>query len=87
MRKGKNLRTWFYYGGSPPFSGQAQVDAAAKVEDDSERCGDVWARATEGLWEKEEEEWGRPAVPIYKEIGEQAGVKNEEGQNDDYPAN
>ena len=49
MRKGKNLRTQFYYGGSPPFSGQAQVDAAAKVEDDGERCRGGGARATEGL--------------------------------------
>ena len=87
MRKSKNLQTQIYYGGALPFSGQAQVDAAAKVEDDGEHCGGSRVRAIEGLREKEEEEWGRPAVPIYKEIGEQAGVKNEEGQNDDYPAN
>ena len=79
MRKGKNFRMQFYYEGSPLFSGQAQVDAAAKVEDDGERCGGGGVRATEGLREKEEEEWGRPAVPIYKEIGEQAGAKIEEG--------
>ena len=69
------------------FSGQTQVDAAAKVEDDDERYSGGGARAKEGLWEKEGEEWGRPAVPIYKEIGEQAGAKKEEGQNDEYPAN
>ena len=55
MRKGKNLRTQFYYGGLPPFSGQAQVDATAQVEDDDEHCGSDGARATEGLREKEEE--------------------------------
>ena len=56
MRKSKNLRTQFYYGGSPPFSEQAQGDAVAKVEDDGERCSGGGARATKGLREKEEEE-------------------------------
>ena len=80
MWKSRDLWTQIYYGGSTPFSGQAQVDAAAKVEDDGERCGGGGARATEGLREKEEEELGRPAVPIYKEIDEQAGTKKEEGK-------
>ena len=80
MQKSKNLRTQIYYKGSLPFSGQAQVDAAAKVEDDGKRCGGGGAWATEGLWENEEEEWGGPGVPIYKEIGEQAGAKNKEGK-------
>ena len=58
VRKSKDIRMQFCYGGSPPFSGQAQVDAATKVEDDDERCGGSGggARATEGLREKEEEE-------------------------------
>ena len=46
----------FYYGGSSPFLGQAEVDAAAKVEDDGERCGGGGVRAIEGLRYKEEEE-------------------------------
>ena len=58
VRKGKNLRMQIYCGGSPPFSGQAQGDAAAKVEDGGERCGGG-ARAAEGLREKEDEERGR----------------------------
>ena len=38
------------------FLGQAQVDAAAKVVDDGERCGGGGVRAKERLREKEEEE-------------------------------
>ena len=39
-----------------PFSGQAQGDAAAEVEDDCERCSGGDARATDGLQEEEGEE-------------------------------
>ena len=48
-----------YCRGSSPFSGRAQGDEAAKVEDDGERCGGGGARMTERWREKEEEERGR----------------------------
>ena len=38
------------------FSGRAQGDAAANVEDDGERCGGGGAREAERWREKEEEE-------------------------------
>ena len=44
-----------YCGGSPPFFGRAQGDAAAKVEDDDERCGGGGVRMAERWREKEEE--------------------------------
>ena len=59
-----------YCGGSPPFSGQAQVDAAAGVEEDEVRCGGGGARAAVGSREEEDDGKGeneeRPVVPIYK---------------------
>ena len=70
MQKGKDLRTQIYCGGSPPFSGQAQVDAAAGVEEDEVRCGGGGARATEGSREEEDDGKGEneeiPVVLIYK---------------------
>ena len=38
------------------FSGQTQGDAAAKVEDDGERCGGGGAQAVEELREEEGED-------------------------------
>ena len=60
-----------YRGGSPPFYGSTQVDAAAEVEEDEVLCGVGGARTTEGLREEEDAGKGeneeRPVVPIYKE--------------------
>ena len=70
------------------FSGRAQGDAAADVEGNGECYGSGGAREAERWREdgrKKKKEEG-PAVPIYKEISEQAGVKNEEDQSNDYPA-
>ena len=71
MRKGKDLRTQIYCGGSPSFSEQAQVDAAAGVEEDGARCGGGGARAAIESREEEDDGKGeneeRPVVPIYKE--------------------
>ena len=71
MQKGRDLRTQIYYGESPPFSGLAQVDAAAGVEEDEACCGGGRARAAVGSREEEDDGKGeneeRPVVPIYKE--------------------
>ena len=56
MRKGEDLRLQIYYGGSLPFSGLIQVDAAAKVEEDEVRCGGGGARVAVGLREEEDGE-------------------------------
>ena len=70
MWKSKDLRTQIYCGGSPPFSGQAKVDAAAGVEEDEVRCGGGGARAIVGSREEEDDGRGeneeRPVMPIYK---------------------
>ena len=56
-------------GESPPFSGLAQVDAAAEAEEDERRGGGGGARA---LRRREEEDDGKgrvredPVGPIYK---------------------
>ena len=39
-RKGKHLLRKICGGGTLPFSGQVQVDAAAKLDGDEVRCGD-----------------------------------------------
>ena len=70
MRESKNLQLQIYCGGSPPFSGQAKVDAAAGVEEDEVRCGGGGARAAVGSREEEDVGMGkneeRPVVPIYR---------------------
>ena len=75
-------------GGSPPFSGQNQGDAAAELEDDDERCGGGGARATGGLREEGDAEERRMRkgrdMPIYKGKGEQTGAKIEEEPNNGY---
>ena len=58
MREGDDSQLQIYCGGSPPFSGQTQVDVAAGVEEDKVRCGGGGARAAVGLREEEEEEGG-----------------------------
>ena len=70
MREDEGLQLQIYCGGSPPFSGLIQVDAAAEVEEDEVRCGGGGARAAVGLREEEDAGKGeneeRPVVPIYK---------------------
>ena len=39
MRGGEDLQLQIYCGGSLPFSGSTQVDAAAEVEEDEVLCG------------------------------------------------
>ena len=56
MREGEDLRLQIYCGGSLPFSGLIQVDAAAEVEEDEVLCGSGGARVTVGLREEEDEE-------------------------------
>ena len=58
MREGEDLQLQIYCGGSPPFSGSTQVDAAAEVEEDEVLCGGGGARAVVGLREEEDEERG-----------------------------
>ena len=58
MREGEDLRLQIYYGGSPPFSGSTQVDAATEVEEDEVLCDGGGARAAVGLREEEDEERG-----------------------------
>ena len=58
MREGEDLRLQIYCGGSPPFSGLIQVDAAAEVEEDEVLCDGGGARVTVGLREEEDEERG-----------------------------
>ena len=43
-----------YYGGSPPFSGSTQADAAAEVEEDEVLCNSDGVRVAEGLREEED---------------------------------
>ena len=50
--KKKSLRLQGSCGGSPPFSGHAQVDAAAKVDEDKGHGGGGGARAAEGCARK-----------------------------------
>ena len=58
MREGEDLQLQIYCGGSPPFSGLIQVDAAAEVEEDEVLCGGGGARVAVGLREEEDEERG-----------------------------
>ena len=85
MRKSKDLRTQIYCGGSSPFSGQAQVDAAARVEEDEVCCGGGRARAAVGLREEEDDGKGEneegPVVHIYKGKNDKVGAKNKEAKN------
>ena len=70
-----------YFGGSLPFSGQAEV------EDDSERCHGGGARAIEGLRERKKimqkgENEERPVVPIYKEEADKWAQKMRRPKHD-----
>ena len=47
-----------YCGGSPPFSGSTQVDAAVEVEEDEMPYSSGGAQAALGLREEEDEERG-----------------------------
>ena len=55
MREGEDLQLQIYCGGSPPFSGSTQVDAAAEVEEDEVLCSGGGARVAVGLREEEDE--------------------------------
>ena len=57
--KAKNLQVQIYCGGSPPFSGLVQGDAAAWDEDDGAHCGGGGARAVEGHERKKMMKRGR----------------------------
>ena len=56
VRDGKDLQLQIYCGGSSPFFGLLQVDAAAEGEEDEVLCGGGGARVTVGLREEEDEE-------------------------------
>ena len=74
---------------SPRFSGRAQGDAAADVEGNGECYGSGGAQEAERQREdgrKKKKKGERPAKPIYKGTGEQAGTKIKADQNNDYPA-
>jgi hypothetical protein len=73
VREDEDLQLQIYCGGSPPFSGLIQVDAAAEVDEDEVLCGGGGGGARAAAESREEEDDGRGrmkkdlVVPIYKE--------------------
>ena len=81
--KGKNLLRWICGGGALPFSGQDQVDAAAKLDKDEVRCGDIGGALVTDGGERKKMRTGRTKEvlvgSIYKE-GRLKSAKNKEAE-------
>lgn len=86
MREDEDLQLQIYCGGSPPFSGLIQVDAAAEVNEDKVLCGGgggarAAAESREEVDDGKGENEERPkVVPIYKEKTDKVGARNEEAE-------